>query len=701
MRLVRATTVLCGCLSASCGRSTAPAPAPRPNILLVTIDTFRADRVGIGVAPALDRLAASSRRFINARSAVPLTLPSHTTILTGLAPTAHGVRENGTDALSESHATIAWLLKGAGYQTAAFVGAFVLDRRFGLSQGFDTYDDRILRDPKASDRLDAERPASAVVDSTLAWLNQHVAQSTQHAAEPARHPEPFFVWIHLYDPHAPYNPPQGFLAKAKTSYDGEIAYADSQIARVFDWLRSSGLDERTWIIVAGDHGEGLGDHGERTHGMLLYDSTLRVPLIVSAPGATAGNVADAVSLVDVAPTILHAAGVAIPADRKGHDLLEAPAPTAPGGIRDLYAETEYPRVAGWSPLQALTDGRWMGIRSGASTELFDLQSDPGEQHDVSATQSSTAAALAARIDAIRASATTRAPGTVSKETAERLRSLGYVASSTTSTSSSGAANPAAHIDAWNAFEDALAMLDAKRPEAVQALEKIARANPDAPVFQSTFARALKEGGRTNDALRVYRDAARRWPTDAALMHDYAVAAREGGHADEAARADQAAAAIAPDSAMAHNGLGLIAADANHPDAAAREFERATALDPNNASYWTNLGNARRGAGDTAGAGQAYHRALDLDARTGDAANGLGVLLVEAKKPGEAVAWFERALDAAPDLVEARLNLGIALQQTGNAARAADAYRAVIAAPGPHAREKDAAAKLLASLGASR
>jgi len=703
VRLVKATAVLCGCLSASCGRSTPPAPAPRPNILLVTIDTFRADRVGIGVAPALDRLAASSVRFINARSVVPLTLPSHTTILTGLAPTAHGVRENGIGSLLESHPTIARLLKGAGYQTAAVVGAFVLDRRFGLSQGFDTYDDRIPRDPKASDRLDAERPASAVVDSTLAWLNQHVAQSTQHVAEPARHPDPFFVWIHLYDPHAPYDPPQDFLARAKTPYDGEIAYADSQIARVFDWLRSSGLDERTWIIVAGDHGEGLGDHGERTHGMLLYDSTLRVPLIVSAPGAAARSVADAVSLVDVAPTILHAAGVAIPADMKGHDLLEAPTPTPPGGIRDLYAETEYPRVAGWSPLQALTDGRWMAIRSSASTELYDLQSDPGEQHDVAAMQPSTAAALAARIDAIRASATTRAPGTVSQETAERLRSLGYVASSTTSTSSSGAANPAAHIDAWNAFEDALAALNAKLPgdaRTLPALQNLAAANPGAPVFQSTFARALKEGGRTNDALRVYRDTARRWPTDAALMHDYAVAAREGGHADEAARADQAAAAIAPDSAMAHNGLGLIAADANHPDAAAREFERAAALDPNNASYWANLGNARRGVGDAPGAEQAYRRALAVDARTADAANGLGVLLVEAKKPGEAVAWFERALDAAPDLVEARLNLGIALQQTGNAARAADAYRAVLAAPGPHAREKDAAAKLLASLGAA-
>ncbi|HMD35541.1 MAG TPA: sulfatase-like hydrolase/transferase [Vicinamibacterales bacterium] len=664
-------------------------------MLLVTIDTFRADRLGVGVAPALDRLATSSVRFTNARSAVPLTLPSHATILTGLPPAVHGVRENGVDALPDNHPTIARLPKSASYQTAAFVGAFVLDRRFGLAQGFDTYDDRIARDPKASDRLDAERPASAVVDAALAWLQR----------EGGSH-QPFFVWIHVYDPHAPYSPPPEFASRAKSAYDGEIAYADSQIARVFDWLRSSGLDTRTLIIVAGDHGEGLGDHREGTHGMLLYDSTLRVPLIVSAPDGTAKNVADAVSLVDVAPTILHAAGVGTPVNMKGHDLLRPPTSpaTSDPGVRDLYAETEYPRAAGWSPLQALTDGRWMAIRSGASTELYDLQSDPGEQHDVAATQTATAAAVAARIDAIRATATTKAPGTVSQETAERLRSLGYVASSATATSASGAPNPAAHIDAWNAFEDALAALNAKLPgdnRALPALEKLAAGNPGAPVFQSTYARALKDRGRLKDALAVYRDAARRWPTDAALMHDYAVAAREAGLRDEAARADQAAAAIAPDSAMAHNGLGLIAADANHLDVAQREFERATALDPTNASYWTNLGNARRGAGNAVAAREAYRRALDVDARTADAANGLGVLLVEANTPGDAIAWFERALDAAPDLVEARLNLGIALQQTGDAARARKAYRAVLAAADARPRDKDAAAKLLASLGASR
>jgi tetratricopeptide (TPR) repeat protein len=267
------------------------------------------------------------------------------------------------------------------------------------------------------------------------------------------------------------------------------------------------------------------------------------------------------------------------------------------------------------------------------------------------------------------------------------------------------------IAAWNAFEDALAALNAHQASAVDALRALAAANPDAAVFQSSYARALKESGRPIAALNVYRQAARRWPADVPLIHDLAVAARDaastaaGPLADslrqEAVRADRAALAIEPDNAVALNGAGLLAIDDNQPADAARAVERAAALDPNNAQDWTNLGNARRALGDRAGAEQAYRRALDVDPRVADAANGLGVLLVEAQHPAEAVSWFERALAAAPDLVEARLNLGIALQQAGDPRRAADAYRAVLAAAPAHARERDAAAKLLAGLGAAR
>jgi choline-sulfatase len=693
------------------------APEPRPlNVLLITIDTFRADRLGTGIAPSLDRLAESSVRFTSARATVPLTLPSHATILTGLLPPGHGVRENGLEALSDVHPTIATLLKRAGYQTAAFVGAFVLDRRFGLGQGFDSYDDQVPRDPAATERLEAERPAQVVVDHALAWLNAHVTSPAPPApaALPAP-PAPFFVWLHLYDPHAPYAPPAEFRAKTRSAYDGEIAYVDAQVARVLDWMGARALTDRSLIVVAGDHGEGLGDHGERTHGMLLYDSTLRVPLLLAAPDRAPSQRDEAVSLRDVAPTILRAVGVAPPAGMEGRDLLAAAerghSVQREGRQLDLYAETEYPRVAGWASLQALTDGRWKTIRAGAVSEVYDLQHDPTETRDVARTEQAVAAAMASTIDRIHA--TSRAPTdrVVSGEAQERLRTLGYVASSTQSLQTPGAANPATKIDAWNAFEDALAGANDRRPEAVTALKKLALENPEAGVFQTTYARALKDAGQPDRALLIYRGAAKRWPSDATLLHDLAVAARDaaaqarGSAADalrkEAAGADAAAVALAPTNAMAHNGLGLLAVDEHRLHDAIAEFQRATAIDATNASYWANLGNARRGSGDRAGAEQAYRRAIEIDPRTVDAANGLGVLLVEAQRPSEAVAWLERATAAAPDFVEARLNLGIALQQAGHPDRAAQVYRSVLEAPPRYRREREAAAKLLASLGAAR
>ena len=729
-RWVVAVAVTCGC----CSGTPPGRHAAAPNVLLVTIDTWRADRLSARVTPNLDRLASTGIRFTAARTAAPLTLPSHTTILTGLLPPAHGVRENGVDALSESHPTVARLLRDAGYRTAAFVGAYVLDRRFGLSNGFDTYDDHIARDANAIERLEAERPASAVVDAALKWFGQQDQGRTSDQGPgtdqvpSTKSQGPFFAWIHLYDPHAPYAPPSDFRGGTGSAYDDEVAYADAQIARVFEWIRARGMADSTLIVVAGDHGEGLGDHGERTHGMLVYDSTLRVPLVFVPPAASSGRGEtsssqpggrpavrhEAVSLADIAPTILRAAGVAPPTAMHGRDLLGSAATENKDAPRDLYSETEYPRAAGWSPLQALTDGRWTTIRAASEDEVYDVASDPQQRTNLAPGQTAIANAMVARIDAIRATANPAGTRTISPEAAERLRALGYVASSAPSSSDANSlVNPATRIDVWNRFEDALTALNARRPEALNLIAPLAREHPDSLVFQTTAARALKDAGQIGKALAIYRDAARKWPTDAALLHDLAVAARDASASatgppaaalrDEAARAEHAAVALAaasPASALAHNGLGLIAIDEGRPQDATAEFERAAALDPNNASYVANLGNARRAAGDRAGAEQAYRRALEIDPRTADAANGLGVLLVEQHRPAEAVPWFERALTAAPDFVEARLNLGIARQQSGDPARAAQEYRLVLATRGP-SREKDAAAKLLAALGAAR
>jgi len=442
-----------------------------------------------------------------------------------------------------------------------------------------------------------------------------------------------------------------------------------------------------------------------------------VPLIIAAPGRKAEERPEAASLADLAPTMLRATGITPPPDMKGRDLLgkvllKPDAPTT--GLQPdlLYSETEYPRAAGWAPLQALTDGRWKTIRAGAASEVYDLQSDPLEAHDIASSQPNVVTAMSTRIGAIRAAGGAQGSRQLSPEAEQRLRSLGYVASPASAAVDDGTAvNPAAKIAEWNAFEDALSALNTDPRRALPALEAMARREPDAQLFQTTYARALKEAGQLDRAVAMYRAAARRWASDPIVLHDFAVAARQAAERapgtaanalrDEALRAEQAAITLAPSSATAHNGLGLLAADADRSREAAAEFQRATEIDPNNASYWANLGNARRALGDRGGAEQAYRRALDVDAREADAANGLGVLLVEAQKPAEAVAWFERAIAASPEFVEARLNLGIALQQSGQPARAAEIYRAILSAPKKYARERDAAAKLLASLSSQR
>jgi arylsulfatase A-like enzyme len=332
---VRRVFCLYGLVAAlACGRSSAPdhSTRPRPNLALITIDTLRADRVARGLTPALDALAARGVQFTNARATAPLTLPSHVSIMTGALPPAHGVRENGTHVFGGTPTPLARRLTEMGYRTAAFVGAYVLDRRFGLADGFSHYDDQISRDPGGRERLEAERPGNAVVDRAVAWLKAQTAGPT-------------FVWVHLYDPHAPYN----------GSYDQDVAFADAQVGRL---LHALGPDAT--IIAAGDHGESLGEHGERTHGMLAYDAALRAPLILVGPGIAPSRRADPVSLADIAETM---AGLSR-GERRG---LLAP----PAAEREIYSETEYPRVAGWSPVYALVQDRWKAILS-RETELYDL-----------------------------------------------------------------------------------------------------------------------------------------------------------------------------------------------------------------------------------------------------------------------------------------------------------------------------------------
>lgn len=668
------------------GGESAPrtAPAARRNVVLITIDTLRADRVGAGLTPAIDALAARGRRYDAVRATVPLTLPSHVSLMTGTIPPVHGVRENGV-VFDRNLPTLARVFKDAGYRTGAFVGAYVLNRRFGLDEGFDHYDDAVPRDAERAELLEAERPAAAVADAALAWLAGGGSA------------QPFFLWIHMYDPHAPYEPPDEFRGRGQHPYDGEVAYADAQIGRVAAALEAAGLTGSTIVAVTSDHGESLGEHGESTHGMLLYEPALRVPVVIAGAGQILP--ATAPCHQDIGPGLLQLAGLGgrRPASMSGLWPSAEPASASTALECGAYAETRYPRRAGWHALTSLADGRWKVILS-SEQELYDLSADPSESRNLAGQHPTVVQGMAAAIAKMQPQEDRTAA--VAPEAAERLRALGYVGGAATVRSDDPAApNPSGVIAAWTRFEQALTLL--RQGRAVQAaglLKALSEDHPAALVFQATYAQALSEAGNPKAAVAVYRTAVAKWPGEASLFHDLAAAARDAGDAGEAMRAEQAALALDAGSPMAHNGLGLLHADAGRHAEAIAAFTRATEGDPTNASYWANLGNAQREAGNAGAAETAYRSALEHSPEHGDALNGLGVIAVQSGRARDAIPLFARALRADPELHEARLNLGIAYQESGQARQAIETYQALLReAPARYARERNAARELLKAL----
>ncbi len=391
-------------------------PARARSLLLVTIDTLRADHVGVygagGVAtPALDRIGRSGVRFDRAFAPAPITLTSHASLLSGRYPPGHGARHNGM-AMEASVPTLATALRAGGFKTAAFIAAFPLDHRFGLARGFDVYSDAMPRGPDG--RLANERPGSTVVDEALGWLAEHRG-------------ERFFLWVHLFEPHAPYGDAlRTPNLTAIQRYDLEIATADAQVGRLLDGLGPA--EASTLVIAAGDHGEAFGEHGEIAHSIFVYDTTLRVPLLMAGAGIPAPGsvVADPVCLVDLLPTSLALLGLPR-MDSDGVDLSPALAGSrlAP---RDLYAESFAPLLDfGWSPLRAVRSGRWKVIEA-PRPELFDMERDPGEQNDLAAEERAALLAMTARLDRFGPPglpARAAMPVSGDPEARSRLRALGY------------------------------------------------------------------------------------------------------------------------------------------------------------------------------------------------------------------------------------------------------------------------------------
>ncbi len=703
----------------------------RFNLVLVTLDTLRADRVGcygypLAETPAMDRLAAEGLRFAHASSPVPLTLPAHTSILTGLLPLHHGVRNNGAAGLPAGTTTLATRLAAAGYRTGAFVAAFVLDHRFGLQSGFAVYDDEVNRDPNAGWVLEARRPANQVVDRALAWLGQDDAR-------------PFFLWVHLYDAHAPYRPPSPQRERHPgRPYDGAVAFDDAQLGRLLAEIDRRRGRERTVIAVTADHGESLGEHGEQTHGLLLYEPVLAVPLLLRAPGLAPRVVATAVSLVDLAPTLAGmlalpppAAGAGRPAPADGRDLAAALRAGAEPPAADLYAETLYPEVFGWSPLAALRrhDLKYIGA---ARPELYDLARDPHEARNLAAPPVIAAAGqdrllrgFAAGLAAIAATAVppllpgaaaagqpaaatrgaAQPPGDA--ETRARLASLGYVAGAAPAHAAAAAGrphgpDPARQVELFQRFERAHDEQAAGRPgDALADLEALVAADPPNPVFRAQLAKALRERGDLARAIPLYRRAAGDAPDVPLCWYNLAAALEEAGRLGEARAAIEKALHLDPGRPEAHNTLGIVLLGERRPQEARREFAAAVAADPRNAHAWNNLGNVERALGHAAAADAAYRRALDAAPNYPEALNGLGTLAVQGDHPAAAVPYFDRALALAPGYHEVRLNRAIALQMAGSNAAAADAYRdflrATAAQPGQFAEQRNAARHFLDQL----
>ncbi|HKO58308.1 MAG TPA: tetratricopeptide repeat protein [Thermoanaerobaculia bacterium] len=639
-------------LLAACGKH----EPKKYNVLLITLDTFRADRLG-KLTPNLSAL--DGVRFANAQSPVPLTLPAHASLLSGELPVRHGVRNNGVASFPADRETLATLLSHGGYRTGAFVSAFVLDHRFGLDRGFDTYDDAIERDPNATSSFDAERRGADTVDRALAWLRG------------SGDGRPFFAWVHLYDAHAPYAPP----APLPPTYDGEIAYVDAQVGRLLGAIDRAS----TIVVVAGDHGEALGEHGELTHGLLLYEPTLRVPWIIAGPEVKGRSVAEPVSSVDLAPTVAALAGVEMK-QSDGRDLSKALIKGDDPPPADLYAETEYPVIFGWSDLSAMRRGA-MKLISSPKSELYDVAHDPGETRNVLNDERRSYRDLTARLEKVRATAApTARPSALDAEARAKLASLGYVAPPALATPQTGPRPaPAEMAPLFRAFEEATwATNEGRLGDAIAMLRPIVERDPRNPVFRASLARALRQKGDLGAAIQLYQEAVAMNPDDPETWYNLAVTLQEAGRTREGGIAIREAIRRDPKRPEAHNALGIAYSTEGNMPAAEAEFVKAIEIDPRDARAFNNLGNVLRAAGRADDAAKAYEQALAVSPNYVDALNGLGVLEVQRDRPRIALRHFDRALQLAPHFYEAQLNRGIALQLAGDRAEAVKQFQALLA-----------------------
>jgi len=634
-----------------------PAPDLRgANVLLVTIDTLRADRVGAygsgaGLTPTLDALSARGIRFTHTWSHAPMTLPSHASILTGVLPTRHGVRNNGAFRLGATPATLAERLRAAGYRTGAFVGAFVLDARFGLNRGFDEYDDR-YDTPTSTSFHFVERPADRVLQAATAWIT----------SPPSEDGRPWFAWVHLFDPHAPYHAPTAFTPD-QTPYDAEVAWTDSALGSALDDLNARGQLERTLVVVTADHGESLGDHGETTHGLFAYEATLRVPLILVAPGFEPRVVSTPTGHVDIAPTILDLVGVAPPTPIDGRSrraaLLGASSATGPVYFEALDANL----TRGWAPLTGLILGKWKYIDL-PEPELYDLDADPSERANLVAREPHSVEELQARLRSLSVATPTPAH-TVDAATAARLQSLGYVTGATKPrTTFTVADDPKRLVALSERFNTALEDFNSGRTDvALQTLSQILTSRPDFLAARLSAATVLLGSGRGKEAIRLLDDA----PAEDKGMPQWLTrmgqALASAGDLRKAKEVLGMAVTEATGDTEPLNELGVVLLRSREHDAARRAFEQLLDIDPTAVGTLYNLGLLEMSLRRRSAAAVRFRRVVDLDPRHVDGWRGLGAALA-ADDPARAIDAWQRVMDLAPQDFDTLYNLGMLLNDEG-------------------------------------
>lgn len=671
-RFPAAAALLAAALALSCrGRETpqasasAPAPATAPrtprDVVLVTIDTLRYDAVGFdgnprGTTPNLDRFAAEGRVFTFTHAHNVVTLPSHTNILTGLYPYQHGVRENAGFRLRPDVETLATLLHAKGYATGAFVGAFVLDARYGLSRGFDVYEEvfRHRDEPLAFDIQEAR--GDEVVGAGLRWFREHSGKLR-------------FLWVHLYDPHAPYRPPKEFEERFKDDlYLGEVASADAALSPLLDAIRESPTPP--FLVVTADHGEARGDHGELTHGLFTYESTLHVPLFLWCPGlAPAGRDDIPARHVDLLPTVLDAIGSAAPAGVAGHSLLDPRRVEASEGSYFESLSAMFNR--GWAPLRGVLSDRQKFIEL-PIPELYDLRSDPAETKNLVGDRTDALRRLRKQVLDLPAMPTARGP--IGTEEAAKLRSLGYLAGSADAKASYGPADdPKTLIGVDQALHKTVELFEQTRlADAAVVARRVVSENPKMRLGYLQLATVLEQSGDLAGAIRILQEATKKGAGGESLDQ------REALLLCSANRPREAVALLEPyrkgEDVETLNALGIALADAGEPAKALEIFARVRELDPTNVDAFQNAGIAWLKLGRTDEARQSLETAVTLGNRRVRAWNALGVAWMQLQNPTKAIEAWERCVALNPEQYDALYNLGRAAGSVGDWPRARSALK---------------------------